>query len=112
VSIGFVSSGFCEVGGVHSERDRPQWRDIMTGPPRDAVIRLSEADYRYGVGPLTIRVEHIDEAHPVHQDSETWLRVLGVEISWEGTLRQRRQILVRAAALRRALAEAGDAGKI
>jgi hypothetical protein len=62
-----------------------------TGP----VSRFAEADYCYGVGPLTIRIERIDWAAPVLYDGENWYEVHGVEIGMNGTVVGRRQALVR-----------------
>jgi len=38
----------------------------------ERVLVLAEADYRYGVGPLRIRVERIDRANPAQYDGEIW----------------------------------------
>jgi hypothetical protein len=59
------------------------------------VIRLSEPDYCYGLGPLTIRLDRIDRAHPVHYDGETWYHVEGVQLGSNGVEIGRRQLLVR-----------------
>jgi hypothetical protein len=59
------------------------------------VSRFAEADYCYGVGPLTIRVERIDWASPVLYDGEKWYEVHGLEIGVNGAVIGRRQALVR-----------------
>jgi len=67
------------------------------GPER--VLILAEADYRYGVGPLRIRVERIDRANPARYDGEIWYPIEGVQITGDGTELRRREILVRATRL-------------
>jgi hypothetical protein len=62
-----------------------------TGP----VSRFAEADYCYGVGPLTIQIEKIDWATPVLYDGENWYEVHGVEVGINGAILGRRQALVR-----------------
>jgi hypothetical protein len=63
------------------------------------VIRLSEPDYCYGRGPLTIRLELVDRAHPVRYDGDIWYRVEGVQIGSNGTDVGRRDLLVRGSRL-------------
>jgi hypothetical protein len=78
----------------------------MTNSARGAVIRLAEADYRYGVGPLTIRLERVDRTNPISRDNEIWLIVEGLELAWDGSSRGWRQVLVRVSALQKAIAHA------
>ena len=59
------------------------------------VIRLSEPDYCYGQGPLTIRLLLVDRAHPVRYDGDIWYRVEGVQLGRNGVEVGRRDILVR-----------------
>ena len=54
-----------------------------------------EPDYQYGVGPLRLRVERVDRAHPVLYDGENWYPVEGVRISANGDELGRRHVLVR-----------------
>ena len=67
------------------------------GPER--VLVLSEADYRYGAGPLRIRVERIDRANPARYDGEVWYPIEGVQITGDGADVRRREVLVRATRL-------------
>lgn len=57
---------------------------------------FAEPDYRYGVGPVTMRIEHVDRAHPVRYEGETWYEVVGVQIGHNGAELGRRSVLVRA----------------
>jgi hypothetical protein len=68
----------------------------MTSPPTQATVTFRESDYRYGAGPLTMRLERIDRSHPVRLDGEDWYLVAGVEIGWNGADLDRREVLVRA----------------
>jgi hypothetical protein len=54
----------------------------MAVPPGAYVF--AEADYMYGVGPLTLRIERIDHAHPVHYERDIWLQVDGVQLDYRG----------------------------
>jgi hypothetical protein len=65
----------------------------------ERVLILAEADYRYGVGPLRIRVERVDRAHPARYDGEIWYPIEGVQITGNGAELRRREVLVRAARL-------------
>ena len=64
------------------------------------VLVLSEADYRYGAGPLRLRVDRIDYVHPVLDDGEHWYTVEGFQVSAAGVELQARCVLVRARRLR------------
>jgi hypothetical protein len=68
------------------------------GPAR-AASRFDQSDYCFGAGPLWLRVEHIDWAHPVSYDNDTWYEVDGIEVSSTGQDVGRRQALVRAVRL-------------
>jgi hypothetical protein len=59
------------------------------------VTVFGEADYCYGSGPLTLRVERIDWASPVWYDGENWYQVEGVEIDATGREFGHRQVSVR-----------------
>lgn len=54
----------------------------MALPPGAYVF--AEADYMYGVGPLTLRIDRIDHAQPVTHDRDVWLHVDGVELDYRG----------------------------
>jgi hypothetical protein len=64
--------------------------------PAGEVLVLAEADYLYGAGRLTLRVEHIDRAHPIEYDGEPWFPVRGIEISANGVDIGKRETMVRA----------------
>jgi hypothetical protein len=61
-----------------------------------AVLRIPEGHYCYGTGELVLRVTVVDpNPHPGLE----WLRVQGVEVRWDGSDGDRRDVLVRVAAL-------------
>jgi hypothetical protein len=60
---------------------------------------FAEADYLYGAGSLTLRIDRVDPAHPVHHDGEMWLHVDGVELGYDGAEIGHRSALVRARCL-------------
>ena len=64
------------------------------------VLTLLEPDYQYGVGPLRLRVECVDRAHPMVYEGENWYPVSGVQLSVDGTELATRQVLVRGSRLR------------
>lgn len=71
----------------------------MTGQPPcqpGDVLELAEEDYRFGTGPLTLRVTGL--IHVQEIDQEPWLYVRGQQIGWQGA-ETPRQVLVRLAAL-------------
>ena len=59
------------------------------------LIVLAEADYRFGVGSLRLKVASIDWAHPMQYDGEAWYSVHGVHVGNDGAERERRLVLVR-----------------
>jgi hypothetical protein len=64
--------------------------------PLGPVSSFPEADYRFGVGTLRMRVERIDWQRPLRYDDETWYEVVGMEVTADGREVGRRQTLVRA----------------
>jgi hypothetical protein len=62
----------------------------------DQVIDIGEDDYCYGVGTLTLRVTHV---YPRPYPAAEWIRVLGIEIRYDGTEGEHRDVQVRASAL-------------
>ena len=69
---------------------------------RGPVVPVSlfpESDYRFGAGPLRMRVERIDWNRPVRYDDDNWYEVDGVEVTADGREIGRRQALVRARSL-------------
>jgi hypothetical protein len=67
-------------------------------PPR-LVLEFGEADYCYGVGPLTLRLDRIDWERPVPYEGDTWLEVRGAVVDRAGHEGARRTVLVRASLL-------------
>jgi hypothetical protein len=59
------------------------------------LIVLAEADYRFGVGPLRLKVASIDWAHPMQYDGEAWYSVNGTHLGHDGSERGQRLVLVR-----------------
>ena len=74
---------------------------LNAGPdtPAGHVLTLAEADYRYGVGPLRLRVEHVDRRHPATYEGEVWFPVEGTQLRADGAELRRRAVLVKAARL-------------
>jgi hypothetical protein len=62
------------------------------------VLTLAENDYRFGLGPLTIRVTAL--IHVQQLADGPWLYLRGVTIRWNGTDGEVRQVLVRLSALK------------
>lgn len=61
-----------------------------------ARITVQEPDYKYGVGSLSLEVKRVDHASPQHCDGDTWPRVEGTRIGFNGALAGRCRVLVRA----------------
>jgi hypothetical protein len=61
------------------------------------VLELTEDDYRFGVGPLTLRVTAL--LHVQRLADGPWLYLRGVTIRWDGSDGEVRQVLVRLTAL-------------
>jgi hypothetical protein len=57
---------------------------------------FDEADYCYGIGPLTLKVDRVGWDRPVPYEGDTWLEVEGIVIDKAGREGARRQVLVRA----------------
>jgi hypothetical protein len=64
--------------------------------PAATVLVVAEEDYCFGQGELTLRVDQIDVANPVIYRNDTWYRVCGVQVGWDGRSLHQREILVRA----------------
>jgi hypothetical protein len=67
--------------------------------PAAPVSTFAEADYRFGTGLLTIRIERIDWANPLQQGGENWYEIEGVELTSDGREIGHRQALVKASSL-------------
>lgn len=63
--------------------------------PHEAYV-FADADYMYGAGPLTLRIESVDRAHPVQHEGDIWLQVDGVQLDYRGATIGHRSALVRA----------------
>jgi hypothetical protein len=61
------------------------------------IIRVGDEHYRYGVGPLILRVIEIGEVQQL--DDGPWLNLRGVQVRYDGGDGDERQALVRVAAL-------------
>jgi hypothetical protein len=107
----FESSGLLVVlaGFRQCLRRWSRWRNgrkLVAAPEgvptqRDRLITLQEQDYQYGVGPLRLRLESVDFAHPLPYDGEDWYLVDGVQIGADGTELGRRHVFVRGSRLRK-----------
>lgn len=69
-----------------------------SAPP---VSTFAENDYRFGLGPLRMRVEAVDWSIPQDHDGDRWYEVDGIEMTEDGREVQRRQALVKATRLSR-----------
>jgi hypothetical protein len=67
--------------------------------PEEAVSYFAESDYRFGAGPLRIRVKRVDWQRPISYDDDNWYEVDGIEVTAEGREVGRRQALVRGRSL-------------
>lgn len=70
-----------------------------------AVLWLGEQDYCYGNGALVLCVDKLG-ADPRSFRKLEWVRVVGREVSWDGT-EQPRDVMVRVAAIQGALRPPG-----
>ena len=66
--------------------------------PAGTLWTFAEEDYRYGIGPLRLRIERVMST-PVHQDGDLWYEVEGVEVSDQGRVVGPRRATVRASRL-------------
>jgi hypothetical protein len=72
---------------------------MQIGVPRWSVHEFAEADYCYGIGTLTMKIERIGWDDPVRYENDTWLEVEGTMTDRTGQDGGRRVVLVRAAVL-------------
>lgn len=70
-----------------------------TPDPPQRIVVLAEHDYRFGIGPLILRIQRIDRTNPMHYDGEDWVTVHGAELRRDGVDLGQRVVLVRAARL-------------
>ena len=99
----YVRCGRCR--GARTARGRSAWSlatpvirggRLQAGDPGSPVREFAEADYCYGVGPLTMRVHRVGWDRPIPLEGDTWLEVEGTVIDRTGQEGVRRQVLVRA----------------
>ena len=63
------------------------------------VWTFSEADYRFGAGPLRMRIDRVLASAPVQHDGDLWYEVEGVEMSDQGQVVGPRRVTIRASRL-------------
>jgi hypothetical protein len=64
----------------------------VTPRPGD-VLKIQEENYRYGLGELVLRVTQVRSVRQL-ADGE-WLTVVGVQLAWNGSDLEEREVLVR-----------------
>ncbi|BBH65211.1 hypothetical protein ACTI_18960 [Actinoplanes sp. OR16] len=57
---------------------------------------FAEADYCYGVGPIRLRMLHVDWSRPVPHEGDTWFGVRAVVVDGSGRSGEVREMLIRA----------------
>ncbi|GID30834.1 hypothetical protein [Paractinoplanes brasiliensis] len=67
--------------------------------PPGAIRTFAEEDYRYGTGPLRIRIDRVLAGTPLQHDGDLWYEVEGVEVSDQGQVVGPRRATVRASRL-------------
>ncbi|MBL7259952.1 hypothetical protein [Paractinoplanes lichenicola] len=67
--------------------------------PVGTVWTFAEEDYRYGIGPLRIRLDRVLAGSPLQHDGDLWYEVEGVEMSDQGLVVGPRRVTVRASRL-------------
>jgi len=85
---------------MQSDRDRQE-------PP---VSLFAESDYRFGAGPLRMRVKRVDWKRPVLYEDQNWYEVDGIEVTADGREVGPRLALVRGASLSSLRRIAGSTG--
>ena len=99
--------------GVH---DRPRRADApcletsngsgMSGSPAPPAVgdllMLTEAEYKFGTGTLRLRVIKVSDRQP----EPGWIPITGIEIRWDGSRGDRRQVSINANVVERAKARA------
>ena len=63
------------------------------------MIEIAEEHYLYGTGVLRMRVTAV-RSDLVRHPGLQWIRLLGVELRWDGSEGSEREVLVRVGALR------------
>ncbi|MBU2668917.1 hypothetical protein KOI35_35945 [Actinoplanes bogorensis] len=67
--------------------------------PAGTIWTFAEEDYRFGAGPLRIRIERVLASAPLQHDGDLWYEVEGVEMSDQGQVVGPRRVTVRASRL-------------
>jgi hypothetical protein len=57
---------------------------------------FAESDYRYGAGPLRLRIVYVEWSHQVAEEGDTWVHAEGIVVDSSGREGNRRQVLIRA----------------
>ncbi|XVU29647.1 hypothetical protein ACQPZJ_21975 [Actinoplanes sp. CA-054009] len=68
-------------------------------PSTGQIWTFAEADYRFGSGPLRIRIDRVLASAPIQQDGETWYEVEGIEVNDQGQVIGPRRATIRASRL-------------
>jgi hypothetical protein len=68
----------------------------VTPKPGD-VLKIQENNYRYGIGELVLRVTQVRSVQRL-SDGE-WVTIVGVELAWDGSDYEEREVLVRVSSL-------------
>jgi hypothetical protein len=63
------------------------------------ILEFREEDYRYGVGPLIMRIARVDLTSVELYDGDRWHLVEGTQLARDGREIEFRQVTVRARAL-------------
>ncbi|WFE19301.1 hypothetical protein O7621_15170 [Solwaraspora sp. WMMD937] len=63
------------------------------------VIKMSETDYRYGIGALRLRVQHVGDVSI--EDGIRWVQLIGAQINFDGRDGVTRHVQARLVALLR-----------
>lgn len=66
-------------------------------PKPGDVLKIHEDDYRYGLGELALRITQVGSVQQL-ADGE-WLTVVGVQLAWNGSDLEVREVLVRLSSL-------------
>jgi hypothetical protein len=69
---------------------------LRSRDPRWPAHEFAEADYRYGKGPLRLRVVRVEWARSIACEGDTWLETEAVEVDDDGREGAHRQLLIRA----------------
>jgi hypothetical protein len=56
---------------------------------------FAETDYRYGSGPLRLRIVYVEWTHHVTREDDRWILVEGIVIDPDGREGERRSVLIR-----------------